>query len=108
MQARKPVQRADRRPSRAALPSLQDEALAACPASAHSLSRLAALSGHLDASGPGVDAHPVQRIQRHSDLRTTTDVYAHLLVEDLRSAINSIAPKALPPEVPEAESKKLR
>ena len=41
-------------------------------------------------------------------MRTTTGVYAHLLVEDLRSAINSIAPKALPPEVPEAESKKLR
>ncbi len=56
----------------------------------------------------GVDAHRVQRILRHSDLRTTTGVYAHLLVEDLRSAINSIAPKALPPEVPEAESKKLR
>src|SRR5713226_3888869 len=50
----------------------------------------------------GVDAHRVQRILRHSDLRTTAGVYAHLLVEDLRSAINSIAPKALPPEVPEA------
>jgi len=56
----------------------------------------------------GVDAHRVQRILRHSDLRTTTDVYAHLLVEDLRSAINSIAPKALPPEGPEPEAKKLR
>jgi len=56
----------------------------------------------------GVDAHRVQRILRHSDLRTTTDVYAHLLVEDLRSAINSIAPRALPPEVSEPESKKLR
>jgi len=56
----------------------------------------------------GVDAHRVQRILRHSDLRTTTDVYAHLLVEDLRSAINSIAPKALPPEVAEPEEEKLR
>jgi hypothetical protein len=56
----------------------------------------------------GVDAHRVQRILRHSDLTTTTDVYAHLLVEDLRSAINSIAPKALPPEPPESEAKKLR
>ena len=40
----------------------------------------------------GVDSHRVQRILRHSDVRTTTGVYGHLLVDDLRSAVNAIAP----------------
>ena len=39
-----------------------------------------------------VDAHRVQRILRHADIRTTLGIYGHLDVEDLRSAVNSIAP----------------
>jgi len=35
-----------------------------------------------------VDAHRVQRVLRHRDVKTTTSVYAHLVVEDLRDAIN--------------------
>ena len=46
----------------------------------------------------------MQRIPRHSDVRTTTGVYGHLLVEDLRSAINAIAPKAVLPEPPKEQS----
>lgn len=34
----------------------------------------------------------VQRILRHSDVRLTADTYGHLVVEDLRDAVNSIAP----------------
>src|SRR5258707_10351310 len=52
----------------------------------------------------GVDPHRVQRILRHSDVRTTTGVYGHLLVEDLRSAINSIAPSAMLPEPPDTHA----
>jgi len=40
----------------------------------------------------GVDAHRVQRILRHSDVRTTTGTYGHLDVEDLRGAIGLLAP----------------
>ena len=36
----------------------------------------------------GVDAHRVQRILRHSDVRTTTATYAHLSVEDLRAGFS--------------------
>ncbi len=36
----------------------------------------------------GVDAHRVQRILRHKDVRTTTSIYGHLLVDDLRDAVN--------------------
>jgi integrase len=35
----------------------------------------------------GVDAHRVQRLLRHRDVRTTTTIYGHLDVEDLRDAI---------------------
>ena len=35
----------------------------------------------------GVDAHRVQRILRHADVRTTTATYAHLAVEDLRDGL---------------------
>src|SRR5215813_7199225 len=52
----------------------------------------------------GVDAHRVPRILRHSDVRTTTGIHGHLLVEDLRSAINAIAPKAVLPEPPNERS----
>jgi len=35
----------------------------------------------------GVDAHRVQRLLRHRDVRTTTSIYGHLDVEDLRAAV---------------------
>lgn len=35
----------------------------------------------------GVDAHRVQRLLRHRDVRTTTTIYGHLDVEDLRAAL---------------------
>ncbi len=38
----------------------------------------------------GVDAHRVQRILRHRDVRTTTAIYGHLDVEDLRGALASL------------------
>jgi excisionase family DNA binding protein len=41
----------------------------------------------------GVDVVRVQRILRHSDVRLTADTYGHLVVEDLRAAVNSIAPQ---------------
>lgn len=41
----------------------------------------------------GVDAHRVQRVMRHKDIRTTTSTYAHLDVEDLRDAVDRIAPE---------------
>ncbi len=41
----------------------------------------------------GVDLVRVQRILRHSDIRLTADTYGHLVVEDLRDAVNSIAPR---------------
>jgi len=51
----------------------------------------------------GVDVHRVQRLMRHSDVRVTTSTYAHLLVEDLRAAVDAQvllpaapAPLALP------------
>src|SRR6185295_8213990 len=42
----------------------------------------------------------MQRILRHSDVRTTTGIYGHLLVDDLRPAVAAIAPTALPPPQP--------
>ncbi len=36
----------------------------------------------------GVDAHRVQRIMRHASINTTTGTYGHLLVEDLRGALD--------------------
>jgi len=38
----------------------------------------------------GVDAHRVQRILRHRDVRTTTATYGHLLIDDLRSAVATL------------------
>ncbi len=39
-----------------------------------------------------VDAHRVQRVLRHRDVKTTTGTYGHLVVEDLREAINLLPP----------------
>ena len=39
-----------------------------------------------------VDAHRVQRLLRHRDVKTTTGTYGHLVVEDLREAINLLPP----------------
>jgi integrase len=39
-----------------------------------------------------VDAHRVQRLLRHRDMKTTTGTYGHLVVEDLREAINLLPP----------------
>jgi len=39
-----------------------------------------------------VDAHRVQRVLRHRDVKTTTGTYGHLVVEDLREAINKLPP----------------
>ncbi len=49
----------------------------------------------------GVDMHPVQRLMRHGDVRVTTGTYAHLLVEDLRAAVDAHAPKPSVPPPPE-------
>jgi hypothetical protein len=38
----------------------------------------------------GVDAHRVQRLLRHRDVRTTTTIYGHLDVEDLRAALEKL------------------
>jgi integrase len=40
----------------------------------------------------GVDVHRVQKILRHRDVRTTTMVYGHLDVGDLRGAVNQLTP----------------
>jgi integrase-like protein/calcineurin-like phosphoesterase family protein len=39
-----------------------------------------------------VDAHRVQRLLRHRDVKTTTGTYGHLVVEDLLEAINLLPP----------------
>ncbi len=39
-----------------------------------------------------VDANRVQRLLRHRDVKTTTGTYGHLVVEDLRDAINLLPP----------------
>ncbi len=38
----------------------------------------------------GIDAHRVQRILRHKNVRTTLDTYGHLDVEDLRAAMATL------------------
>jgi len=38
----------------------------------------------------GVDIHRVQRILRHRDVNLTTGTYAHLQVEDLRAAVDTL------------------
>src|SRR5216684_3769220 len=45
----------------------------------------------------GVDVHRVQRLMRHSDVRITTGTYGHLVVEDLRAAVDAHTPLRLPP-----------
>ena len=52
----------------------------------------------------GVDPHRVQRILRHKDIRTTLGTYGHLVVEDLREAVNKIGPPGFKPKysAPEA------
>jgi hypothetical protein len=47
----------------------------------------------------GAQPRQVQRVLRHSDLRTS-DLYTHLDVTDLRAAVNSIAPAAVPAPFP--------
>ncbi len=54
----------------------------------------------------GVPLATVQRILRHSDPATTTEIYGHLDVEDMRKGLNQLAfrtmaPASLP-EVPPA------
>jgi hypothetical protein len=44
----------------------------------------------------GVDAHRVQRIMRHRDVRTTLGTYGHLDVEDLRAAVATLLPDPEP------------
>src|SRR5262249_54547879 len=46
----------------------------------------------------GVPAHQVQRILRHASITTTTGIYGHLVVEDLREAVAKL------PNAPEPES----
>jgi len=45
----------------------------------------------------GVDAHRVQRILRHASVTTTTGIYGHLSLEDLRDAVTRIGPKKVAP-----------
>jgi len=45
----------------------------------------------------GVDPHRVQRVLRHASVTTTTGTYAHLAIEDLRDAVNRIAPQPSEP-----------
>ncbi len=45
----------------------------------------------------GVDVHRVQRLMRHSDVRITTGTYGHLVVEDLRAAVDAHTPLRPPP-----------
>ncbi len=54
----------------------------------------------------GVDVHRVQRLMRHSDVRVTTSIYGHLVVEDLRSAVDAHTP--LPVLQPRPETQALR
>jgi integrase len=44
----------------------------------------------------GVPLHHVQRIMRHRDVRLTTETYGHLVADDLRSAVEQIAPVSWP------------
>jgi len=58
----------------------------------------------------GVDAHRVQRLMRHSDLRVTTGTYGHLIVEDLRAAVDAHTPlrSSHKPTAPTAEAPAMR
>jgi integrase len=51
----------------------------------------------------GVDVHRVQRLMRHSDVRVTTGTYGHLVVEDLRAAVDAHTPLRSPPKLAAAE-----
>jgi hypothetical protein len=48
----------------------------------------------------GVDLHRVQRILRHRDVKLTTGTYAHLLVEDLRAAVEALPASTEPQKSP--------
>src|SRR5262245_39493367 len=48
----------------------------------------------------GVDVHRVQRILRHKDISTTADTYSHLIVDDLRDAMDRFIPTP-PPSSPD-------
>src|SRR4029077_10279932 len=55
----------------------------------------------------GVDAHRVQRLLRHRHARTTTTIYGHLDVEDLREAVAKLpelGPNWVQTAQPEAKS----
>ncbi len=45
----------------------------------------------------GVDMHRVQRILRHANINTTIGTYGHLDIEDLRGAVEQVAPVVLEP-----------
>src|SRR5713226_83708 len=51
-----------------------------------------------------VDAHRVQRLLRHRDVKTTTGTYGHLVVEDLRDAINLLPPATFAASLPRISS----
>jgi integrase len=53
----------------------------------------------------GVDAHRVQRLLRHRDVRTTTTIYGHLDVEDLRAKLPALGPNWV--QTAQAEAKPL-
>jgi hypothetical protein len=40
----------------------------------------------------GVPVHHAQRVMRHKDVRLTTETYRHLVADDLRGAVEAIAP----------------
>ena len=52
----------------------------------------------------GVAAHLVQRILRHSDLRTTLGTYSHLDVDDLREAMTNLPAVDAPSSAPAMEA----
>jgi hypothetical protein len=48
----------------------------------------------------GVPVHHAQRVMRHRDVRLTTETYGHLVADDLRDAVERIAPVPPPPGGP--------
>ncbi len=44
----------------------------------------------------GVPVHHAQRVMRHKDVRLTTETYGHLVADDLRGAVEAIAPSPRP------------
>jgi integrase-like protein len=45
----------------------------------------------------GTPPHVVRRIPRHASVATTTAIYGHLQAEDVRAAVNAIAPPSKTP-----------